>query len=90
MSLFDKQILPILLYGCSVWGLPQTHNLIYLEGQDENINTRNIVTHVLSSIMGRPIPIEYARRVGKHSNIDNISRKIIIKLKYYSDKRFYD
>ena len=32
-KLFDKQILPILLYGCSVWGLSNTHNLFYLEGQ---------------------------------------------------------
>ena len=87
ISLFDKQILPILLYGCSVWGLPRTQNLIYLEQQDENQNTREIVTHVFSSIMNRSVPIEYARRVGKRSTDGLNTRKILVKLKSYSDKK---
>ena len=45
MSLFDKQIIPILLYGSSVWSLPQTQNLCYLECQSENTNTRSIVNN---------------------------------------------
>ena len=28
MSLFDKQIALILLYGSSIWGIPSSHNLI--------------------------------------------------------------
>ena len=85
LSLFDKQILPILLYGSSVWGIPRTQNLIYLENQDEMINTRTLVTTALSSILDRPVPFEYARRVGKR-NADERPRKILIKLKSYSDK----
>ena len=85
LSLFDKQILPILSYGSSVWGIPRTQNLIYLENQDEMINTRTLVTTALSSILDRPVPFEYARRVGKR-NADERPRKILIKLKSYSDK----
>ena len=36
LSLFDKQIYHILSYGCSVWSLPDTHNLIYLDALSEN------------------------------------------------------
>ena len=85
LSLFDKQILPVLMYGSSVWGVPRTQNLIYLENQDENNITRAIVTTVLSSIVNRPVPFEYARRVGRQ-NADERPRKILVKLKSYDDK----
>ena len=86
MKLFDKQIIPILLYGSSVWGVPQTHNLCYLECQPENYNTRSIVSNMLQSILGRNVPFEYARRVGRRPTNNLTERKILIKLKFYSDK----
>ena len=30
LGIYDKQIAPVLMYGCSIWSLPQTGNLIYL------------------------------------------------------------
>ena len=40
MTLFDKQIAPILLYGSSIWSIPSSHNLIYLDNLPEVGNTR--------------------------------------------------
>ena len=60
--------------------------MFYLEGQPEDENTRNIVTNVLSSMMSRPVPLEYARRVGNRPVNNGPPRKILIKLKSYSDK----
>ena len=40
LKLFDKQIFPILLYGCPVWCVDKTHNLFYLEEQPEDANTK--------------------------------------------------
>ena len=88
LKLFDKQIVPILLYGCSIWGVPKTHNLIYLEEQPENINTRNAVANMLKDIFNRPVPIEYARRVGKRPVNNESPRRILIKLKFYNDKEY--
>ena len=34
LTLFDKQIAPILLYGCCVWCVPKTHNLCYKVHRD--------------------------------------------------------
>ena len=86
LKLFDKQIVPILLYGCPVWCVPKTQNLIYLEGQPENLNTRNIVNSMLSSTLNRTVPFDYARRVGKRPANNGPPRKILIKLGSYSDK----
>ena len=85
IELFDKQIVPILLYGCPIWAIPTTHNLIYLDNQPENTSTREIVNNFLSSVLNRVIPIEYCRRVGRRTD-DGTHRKILIKLKYFSDK----
>ena len=84
MKLFDTQIVPILLYGCSSWAIPKTHKLIYLENQPEIGTTRNIVNNFLSSIINRPVSIEYSRRVGRWEA--GVNRKILIKFKNYSDK----
>ena len=84
MSIFDKQILPILLYGCSIWSLPGTHNLLYLHEQSENVQTRTCVNKVLTEIMGKPVPFIYARRIGKKDPLT--PRKILIKFSTYSDK----
>ena len=76
LSLFDKQIYPILSYGCSVWSLPDTHNLIYLDAQNENQNARNIVSNILFNLLGRNVPIKYARRIGRKNHGHN--RSILI------------
>ena len=87
INLFDKQIVPILLYGSSVWSVPQTQNLFYLEEQPENQNTRTIVAGMSLSTFNRNVPFEYARRVGRRPEIDASPRKILVKLKLYSDKQ---
>ena len=84
LSIFDKQIAPILLYGCSIWAMPRSHNLIYIEDQPENINTQTLVNRVFDSVLGQTVGFDYARRVGKSTA--NSQRKILVKLKNYSDK----
>ena len=39
MSLFDKQIEPILLYGCPIWGMPSSNCTVKVKGDCLN-NTR--------------------------------------------------
>ena len=83
-SIFEKQIAPILLYGCPIWCLPKHHNLIYIEEQPEQVNTRSITDQVIRNILGHCVPLDYVRRVGKINNGQN--RKILVKLKNYEDK----
>ena len=84
MSLFDKQIVPILLYGSAIWPIPKEHNLLYLEQIPENENTRKIVSETLQKICGKSIDFRYARRVGKRD--PNTPRRILIHVKHISDK----
>ena len=78
-----KQIYPILSYGCSIWSLPDTHNLIYLDAQNENQNARNIVSNILFNLLRRNVPIKYARRIGRKKHGHN--RSILIRLSSYDD-----
>ena len=41
---------------------------------------------MLSSTLGRNVPFEYARRVGKRPSINGPPRKFLVKLRCYSDK----
>ena len=84
LSIFNKQISPILLYGCAVWSPPRTSNLIYVENEIEHINTRRRVNEIFTDMFGEKIPFEYARRVGKYVRGQN--RRILIKLNNLNDK----
>lgn len=37
LSLFDKQVIPVLCYGASVWGVPTKTNYIYVENIPNNV-----------------------------------------------------
>ena len=56
-SLFDEQIIPILLYGAAIWSLPDTQNLLYLldKPEDTRYNTRQLVSIALSDTVGRDV-----------------------------------
>ena len=84
MSLFDKQIAPILLYGSSIWGIPSSHNLIYLDNLPEVGNTRTTASKTLHETCGCDIPFTSTRRVGKASS--NGPRRILISLTNAQDK----
>ena len=84
MSIFEKQIAPVLLYGCPIWSVPNDGNLIYLENQPEHVNTRQIVQNALTTVSNKPVNFIYARRVGKIRN--GHSRDILIKLLTFKDK----
>ena len=66
-----------------MWSLPDTYNLIYLDAQIENRNARNIVSNILSNLLGRNVPIKYARRIGRKKHGHN--RPILIRLNFYDD-----
>ena len=84
LSLFDKQITPILLYGCPIWSLPDSQNLIYLINQPEGDNTKDIVSKAIFEKLGKRVSFVYARRVGRNKSYTN--RHILIRLKNYCDK----
>ena len=62
LSLFDKQITPILLYGCPIWSLPDSQNLIYLIYQPEGDNTKDIVSKAIFEKLGKRVSFVYARQ----------------------------
>ena len=63
MSLFDKQIVPILTYGSTFWGINDNITRFYIKDVDDNINKLNELNNKLhcKSIIS-------FKRVGKKSN----------------------
>ena len=49
MSLFDEYVAPIFTYDSSLWGIPNALNLLYLDDQPEDRDTRVTVTDVLQT-----------------------------------------
>ena len=86
LTLFDKMISPILLYGCSIWVMPKTTKYIYIEKLPELGETKTLVKQHLLNICGKHIEIDSAKRVGKVSDIG--PRRILVSLKFLEDK-FY-
>ena len=84
MSIFDKQIAPILLYGTSIWSPPQSFNYLYVHGQPEGGNVRTVVKRLIANLCQREIKLEYTRRVGR--NTSQQPRKILVKVSNYEDK----
>ena len=80
MSLFDKQIVPILTYGSTFWGINDNFTRFYIKDVDENINTLNDLNNKLhcKSIIS-------FKRVGKKSNTP---RNIIAEADSYESKIF--
>ena len=84
MSLFDKIISPILLYGCSIWGLPKTTNLLYLKGLAESHDTRPLAISTLEKSLNRPVEIKSAKLVGKKES--GKARLVLVEMKRTKDK----
>ena len=84
LSIYNKQISPILLYGCAIWSSPRNSNLVYIENQPEHVNTRKRMNEIFSEILDRKVSFEYARRVGKY--VQGQKRRILVKLKNLDDK----
>ena len=86
MSIFDKQILPIILYGCAIWSLPQSCNLLYIHEQPEGANTRTVVRNVLNRLCPFNVNFKSARRIGRAAGTQ--PRKILVKLSNFEDKEY--
>ncbi len=75
---------PILLYGCCIWGIPETTSLIYINNIPEGVDTRAITRSALNKLSGKQILFNFAKRIGKKGN--NISRPILVNLQQICDK----
>ena len=83
MSLFDKYVAPIFTYGSSLWRIPNAFNLLYLDDQPEDRDTRVTVTNVLQTCCSQSVPFTSARRVGRKG--PRSTRRILIHLKNVQD-----
>lgn len=84
LNLFDKMISPILLYGCCLWGLPKTTNLLYMYNLPEIGTTLAQVKRTFFRLCGKNVEINSVKRTGNRQN--NTCKPILIDLKHIDDK----
>ena len=88
MSLFDKQIEPILLYGCPIWGMPSSNYTIKVKG--DNISSSKLqesLGHIFEFLGVTNIDIVSSRFYKKGEvafiTLGNIIDKITLLSHYY-------
>ena len=57
MSLFDKQIVPIILYGSVLWGIPDSNRYIKIQINKLNVKIKSQVQSILNKRMNRDIKV---------------------------------
>jgi exonuclease III len=78
LSIFDKQISPILLYGSCIWGIKEAH-MVKLKSHMTNLDNKASVRNICENVLKRKIEFDMVRS-------DKINNEVIIRVKNYLDK----
>ena len=79
LTLFSKQIEPVLLYGCALWGIPDNNRHIYIEVNNVETKVKNQVQKLLYDRLQRTVPTDEIRAYREKN-------KILVKLHHMTDK----
>ena len=79
LSLFDKQVSPILLYGSSIWSVPEINKLIIFECNHLNYQANVQAKQAINNLLQRDANIEW-------SKIKREDNQVILKLCDIDDK----
>ena len=83
LSMFDKQIMPILLYGCTLWSLPNNWANIYFNLPNiDTKNVRQLIKSKINDITSTDMKLESVRTMGKAKQ-----KKVLVSFMLYSDKK---
>ena len=80
MSIFDKQIIPVLTYGCPIWGLPSTTNYLTITGTNDTRHARQLI----NTICGRSIATTWIRNTSSRGSPSEL--KVLMNLDNFEDK----
>ena len=83
LSLFDKQIAPILLYGCPILAMPSNFRSVSLQNVPENIPLRPFLENLCNMILNKNLNIINCQRMGRIN--DKAPRKVLINFDNYLD-----
>ena len=82
LSVFDKQILPILGYSASIWSLPNKTNDVIFKGI-ESISSHTNIKHYCNNISDKQVSIHSIKKLG-HSREN--PKPYIVTFRDFTDK----
>lgn len=74
----DKQIIPILTYGCSVWSIPQNTNMIYIDYVPSNVEPKQFIDKEIVASLGSAIALNSVKHIGKTKMHNNVQYKRLL------------
>ncbi len=82
-AIFDKQISPIMLYGCPIWALPDVNRYIQVEN-DKPLDwfVYKQLSALLKEVSGRDIPFHKT-----YIPVDRVNNKVVVQLLSWADKK---
>jgi potassium voltage-gated channel Eag-related subfamily H protein 8 len=87
LSIFEKQILPILSYGCPIWGMPNFTNTIYLDELPDNVQATAHARELVRNVCQSNVKIDLARKV--KAPMDTNGQSVLMKFQNYLDKECF-
>ncbi len=69
LTIFDRQIVPILTYGCAIWGVPSANNCIVLGGIPSSTpDAAAYTSNYINMVCGKEVSIFWVRRIKANQN----------------------
>ena len=69
LTLFDKQVVPTLLYGVAVWSVPQQTNNIYVENIPGNTSKiKEYLSEKFRIIVGKEVSVNMLKKISSNNN----------------------
>ena len=85
LSIFDKQVLPILTYGSAVWGVPSFTNHLYVDNIPIDKSTTAAIRTFINEVTKKHTKLEWVRKVKTPAECFGIS--MMVKFSNYDDKQ---
>ena len=95
LNLYEKQIVPILTYGCAIWGVPTPRgptrtNHLYIDNIDTDINITTIRKHI-AEVCGHTVQLDLVRKVKAppEQASPHQGASVLVKFSNITDKESY-
>jgi hypothetical protein len=84
LTIFEKQIFPILSYGSPIWGIPNITNTLYLDSIADDVTATQYARDLVRTICNASVKIDFVKQV--KGNPQTGGQSVILKFHNYEDK----
>jgi exonuclease III len=87
LTIFEKQIFPILSYGSPIWGIPNITNTLYLDEISNNVIATQHAKDLVRNICNYNVKLDLVKQV--RADPEKGGQSVIVKFQKYEDKQSF-